>query len=362
MLRLPRLQRAQAAGGQGARPRLHRDALADGERLPHARPVLEVLRPRPGAARRGRAGHRRPPRHLRPRVHREVLRGHGLLRARQLLRQLQRGADAVHDRAAQGLARDQLLLQHRVRRAQPVPRRRAVVASRRLRPAAGGDGPRVPLERLSRRHRPRQRVGADGGARARLSRQGALLGCDRPPRDTGRRAEAHEGHGLPPAHRRADRTLHRVQRLLAADRLRQPGRGRRVLGLPRAGGRHGPLSAAEVRRARAGRGGAAAGDDDPRHPPARGRPGGLHGDVQRDRRHARRRHRLPARAGQLPLRRRQRVRRRLAARAGCPARPAGVGEGVDGRPAQRLGAGPGQRGRSSPASSGRRRRRRRSRS
>ena len=143
VLRLPRLQRAQAAGRQGARPRLDRDALADGQRLPEARALLEVLRPRPRAARRGRAGHGRPPRHLRPRVHREVLRGHGLLRPRQLLGQLQRGADAVHDRAAQGLAGDQLLLQHRVRRAQPVRRRRAVVASRRLRPAAGDDRPRA---------------------------------------------------------------------------------------------------------------------------------------------------------------------------------------------------------------------------
>ena len=45
---------------------------------------------------------------------------------------------------------------------------------------------------------------------------------------------------------------------------------------------------------------------------ARDRPGRLHGDVQRDRRDDRRRDRLPARPGQLPVRRRRRVRRRLA--------------------------------------------------
>ena len=101
-----------------------------GQCLPLPRPLLQVLRPRPRAARRGRPRHRRPPRHLRPRLHGQVLRGHGLLRPRQLLRQLQRPAAAVHDRAAQGLAGDQLLLQHRLRRPQPVRHRRAVVAAR----------------------------------------------------------------------------------------------------------------------------------------------------------------------------------------------------------------------------------------
>ena len=37
VLRLPRLQRAEAAGGQGARPRRDRHALADGQRLPRRR-------------------------------------------------------------------------------------------------------------------------------------------------------------------------------------------------------------------------------------------------------------------------------------------------------------------------------------
>ena len=54
-------------------------------------------------------------------------------------------------------------------------------------------------------------------------------------------------------------------------------------------------------------------DDHARRPPARGRPGRLHGALQRDRRDDRRRDGLPPRARQLPLRRRRRVRRRLAA-------------------------------------------------
>ena len=103
--------------GHRARARRDDDPLADGPGLPAARPAREVLRRRHGSARRGRPGHRRPPRHLRPRLHREVLRGHGLPRPRQLHRQLQRRGDAVRDRAAQGLGGAQLLLQHRLRRA-----------------------------------------------------------------------------------------------------------------------------------------------------------------------------------------------------------------------------------------------------
>ena len=221
----PKLQ-----AGQGARPRRDGHALADGQRLPGARPPLEVLRPRPRAARRGRPRHGRPPRHLRPRLHRQVLRGHGLLRARQLLGQLQRRARAVHDRAAQGLAGDQLLLQHRLRRAQPVPRRRAVVATGRLRAPARDDRPRLPLERLPRRHRPGQRLEPHGGARARLSRQGALQRCDRAPRHAGCGGEADEGDRLPREDLGADEPLHRVQRLLAADVVRQPRRGRTSTG------------------------------------------------------------------------------------------------------------------------------------
>ena len=95
----------------------------------------------------------------------------------------------------------------------------------------------------------------------------------------------------------------------------------------------------EVRGARAGRRSAAAGDPDPRHPPSLGRAGRLHRHVQRHRRHDRRRHGVPHRADQLPLGRRLGVRRRVASRAGRAARAARLGEGVDGRAAQRRGAG-----------------------
>ena len=87
----------------------------------------------------------------------------------------------------------------------------------------------------------------------------------------------------------------------------------------------GPLPAAQVGGAGPRRRDADAADRDPRHPQAGGRPGRLHGAVQRDRRDDRRRHRVPARPGQLPLRRRRRVRRDLDARGG---RPPGA-EGVD---------------------------------
>ena len=161
----------------------------------------------------------------------------------------------------------------------------------------------------------------DRGARPRLPGQGAVQRRDRPPRHTRRRAQADEGDGLRQRTRGADEPLHRVQRLLAADLVRQPRRGGRVLGLPRARGDHGSVAAAEVRGARARRRGAAAGDPDPRHPPALGRPGRLHRDVQRHGRHDRRRHRVPHRADQLPLGR----WRRSTAACGCASRPSGSG-------------------------------------
>ena len=51
----------------------------------------------------------------------------------------------------------------------------------------------------------------------------------------GRGARAHEGDDVPPAHERAHEELRRVPRLLAAALLRQRGRDRRVLGVPREG-------------------------------------------------------------------------------------------------------------------------------
>ena len=60
-----------------------------------------------------------------------------------------------------------------------------------------------------------------------------------------------QGDGVPPAHQRAHQELRGVPRLLAAALLQQRGRDRRVLGLPREGGGHGPVAAAEVGGARA---------------------------------------------------------------------------------------------------------------
>ena len=68
---------------------------------------------------------------------------------------------------------------------------------------------------------------------------------------------AHAGDDVPSAHERADEELRRVPRLLAPALLRQRGRDRRVLGVPREGRDHGPLAAAQVGGPRPGRRGAA---------------------------------------------------------------------------------------------------------
>ena len=78
--------------------------------------------------------------------------------------------------------------------------RRAVVAARRLRAAARADRPRVPVERVPRRHRPGERVEPDRDPGARLSGEGAVLGGDRAPGDAGCRAEALEEDGVRPVH------------------------------------------------------------------------------------------------------------------------------------------------------------------
>ena len=152
----------------------------------------------------------------------------------------------------------------------------------------------------------------DRRPRARLLPREPLLDGDRPPRHPGGRARADPGDDVPSADERADRELRGVPRLLAAPLLQQRGRHRRVLGLPREGRRHGPLPAAQVGGPRARRRDAHPARDHPRRaPPGRG-PGRLHGGLQRDRRHDRRRHRLPAGRRQLPLHRRRPLRRRLA--------------------------------------------------
>ena len=60
--------------------------------------------------------HGRPPRCLRARLLRKILRGHGLSGPRQLHRQFQRRARSLRHRGPQGLDGAQLLLQHRHRR------------------------------------------------------------------------------------------------------------------------------------------------------------------------------------------------------------------------------------------------------
>ena len=145
-----------------------------------------------------------------------------------------------------------------------------------------------------------------------------------------------------PSDLEAHQELRRVPRVLAAALLRQRGRRRRVLGLPREGGDHGPLPPAQVGDPRPRRRAADAVGGHPRHPPPRGRPGRLHRDLQRDGRDDRRRHRLPAGARQLPLRRRRRVRRRLAQGARRAARAPRLRQALH-RPApQRRRPGPGQ--------------------
>ena len=148
--------------------------------------------------------------------------------------------------------------------------------------------------------------------------------------------------GFHPRTEALTRAVHRVPRLLAADRVQQPGRAGRVLGVPREGRRDGPVAAAEVRGAGARRRGAAPGVRDARRAAHRRRPGHVHGDVHRHRRDDRRRDDLPAGRRQLPVRGRRPVRRRVAARAGGGAGPARVGQALDRRAAQRGGAGPGQ--------------------
>ena len=316
VLGLPRLPPSQAAGGPRAWAGRHYHPHAHGQRVPDARAAREVLRPGHGSARGGRARHGRAPRHVRPGLRREVLRGRRLLRPRQLHRQLQPAAAPVRDRRAQGLAGAEPLLQHELRRRPHPPRRRAVVAPGRLRPAAGDERPGLRVVRVPGRHRPRQRLGVHRCPRPRLRPGEPLLHGDRTPRDRRRRAGADEGDRLPPAHERPHQELRGVPRLLAAALLRQRGRERRVLRLPRARRGDGPLAAAQVGGPGSRRRAADADDADARRAPPRCRPGQLHRAVQRDRRDHRRRHRLPPRRGQLPLRRRRPLRRGLAQGAG----------------------------------------------
>ena len=100
VLGLPRLPRPQARARRRARARPAGHAHADGHRLPDRRPALEVLRRRHGPAVPDRAGHGRPPRLVRARLHRPLLRGPGLPGPRQLHGELQPPARPVRHRAA----------------------------------------------------------------------------------------------------------------------------------------------------------------------------------------------------------------------------------------------------------------------
>ena len=147
-----------------------------------------------------------------------------------------------------------------------------------------------------------------------------------------------------PPHIGADQELRRVPRLLAAPLLQQRGRiaeywacRERLAVMDLSPLRKfevlGPDSETLMQRS-----------DHPERAQARRWPGRLHGAVQRDRRDDRRRDRVPARPGQLPVRRRRRVRRDLAPPGGRSPAPEGVDQAVH-RPApQRRGAGPAQPG------------------
>ena len=132
-----RSTRRKLQDGQGARARRDRDPVADGQRVSPAGPLLEVLRPRPRAARRGRPRHGRPARHVRARLHREVLRGHGLLRATSTARTTST-ASSRRTRSSQrkGWPAINFFYNTAFDARQPYCPRRALVAARRLRPAA----------------------------------------------------------------------------------------------------------------------------------------------------------------------------------------------------------------------------------
>ncbi len=137
VLGLPRVQLGQARPRQGARARLDRDALADGQRVSAARvcyskffdsdlePLVEVVRDTVG--RHDTFGLA---------CTRKYYEDMGYFGHVNCSDNFNAELDAVRDRAARGLAGDQLLLQHRVRRRQPLRRRRALVAAGRLRAAA----------------------------------------------------------------------------------------------------------------------------------------------------------------------------------------------------------------------------------
>ena len=235
--RLPGVQPARSRPGSGARDRPHHDPHPDGLALSRARSVLQVLHGRSRAPARARPGHLRAARLLRTRVHRSLLRGHGLSRPPELLGQHQRRRRAVRHPAARRVAGDQFLLQHHARRHQRHRDGRPLVAPGRLRAHARPHRSRLLLHRLSLRHRSRERLEPDRHPGAGVRPERGLQASHGVPHDRRRRRTHDEAHRVPRLFRRPHAELRRIQRLLAFPGLPRPRRHRRVLGLPGTGRR-----------------------------------------------------------------------------------------------------------------------------
>jgi cation diffusion facilitator CzcD-associated flavoprotein CzcO/uncharacterized protein YcgI (DUF1989 family) len=164
--------------------------------------------------------------------------------------------------AAGRLARHQLLLQHHLPGRRHHHPRRAVVAAGRLRPAARARRSGLRLVRLPRRHRPRQRLGADRHPCAHLFRCVQFQQRHRVPHESRLRTAHHPRDRLPCRHQRSHPAHGRVPRLLAAGILLRQRCHRRVLGLPRTRGADRPVAAAQVRDHRTGCRGTGAGGGD----------------------------------------------------------------------------------------------------
>jgi len=142
VLRLPRILRPPAGRRNRTRPGCHHDQDLTGNAY-RSRDCPASSSTRTCGRWWSGAGHRRPARHVRAGLQRQVLRGHGVPGPPELHRQLQRGARAVRHRGPARLAGPQLLLQHLLRRGEPAAVRRALGPSRGLCPAAGHDRPGV---------------------------------------------------------------------------------------------------------------------------------------------------------------------------------------------------------------------------
>ncbi len=234
----------------------------------------------------------------------------------------------------------QLFLQHEHRPEQPALPRRAVVEARRLHSDAGADRSRVCFLGMPGRYRCSKRMESDRHSRAHLLSAREVLTSDGLPHDPRCRTGTDARDGFPSAICRAYPQFHGVSRILAGAAVQQRGGDRGVLGLPRAGGDARSVAVAEIRdhgsRCRI----LAAILRDARHAQAGDGPSRLYGDVLRARRDDRWWNGVPARAEQLPLDRRRRFQRIVAATAGREDGVQGLGALVDGPNAQHRGARP----------------------